>query len=296
MTVRVGINGFGRIGRNFFRAVVASGADIEIVAVNDLTDNKTLATLVKYDSILGRLDGDVTHTDTEITAAGHTFKVFEERDPAKLDWAGVGADVVIESTGFFTDAEQAKAHIDGWRQEGHHLRAGEERGRHDRDGRQRGRLRPGGPHDHLQRVVHDELPRPDGQGPQRRVRHRQGPDDHGARLHRRPEPARRPAQGPAPGPRRGDQHRPDLDRRRQGDRPGPARAQGQARRLRAARARADRLRHRPHLRGRPRDHGRGGQRRGQGGRRRPASCATARTRSSPATSPPTRRPASSTRR
>ena len=86
---------------------------LEIVAVNDLTDNKTLATLVKYDSILGRLDGDVTHTDTEITAAGHTFKVFEERDPAKLDWAGVGADVVIESTGFFTDADQAKAHIDG---------------------------------------------------------------------------------------------------------------------------------------------------------------------------------------
>ena len=113
MTVRVGINGFGRIGRNFFRAVVASGADIEIVAVNDLTDNKTLATLVKYDSILGRLEGDVTHTDTAITAAGHTFTVFEERDPAKLDWAGVGADVVIESTGFFTDAEQAKAHIDG---------------------------------------------------------------------------------------------------------------------------------------------------------------------------------------
>ncbi|MCW2795380.1 type I glyceraldehyde-3-phosphate dehydrogenase [Nocardioides sp.] len=113
MTVRVGINGFGRIGRNFFRAVVASGADIEIVAVNDLTDNKTLATLVKYDSILGRLEGDVSFTDTDITAAGHTFTVFEERDPAKLDWSGVGADVVIESTGFFTDATQAKAHIDG---------------------------------------------------------------------------------------------------------------------------------------------------------------------------------------
>ena len=86
MTVRVGINGFGRIGRNFFRAVVASGADIEIVAVNDLTDNKTLATLLKYDSILGRLDGDVSHTDTDITAAGHTFKVYAERDPAALDW------------------------------------------------------------------------------------------------------------------------------------------------------------------------------------------------------------------
>ena len=113
MTVRVGINGFGRIGRNFFRAVVASGADIEIVAVNDLTDNKTLATLLKYDSTLGRLDGDVSHTDTDITAAGQTFKVYAERDPGALDWAGVGADIVIESTGFFTDATKAKAHIDG---------------------------------------------------------------------------------------------------------------------------------------------------------------------------------------
>ena len=113
MTVRVGINGFGRIGRNFFRAVVASGADIEIVAVNDLTDNQTLATLLKYDSILGRLDGDVTATDTDITASGMTFKVFEERDPSALPWGDLGADVVIESTGFFTDATQAKAHIDG---------------------------------------------------------------------------------------------------------------------------------------------------------------------------------------
>ncbi|GAA4744695.1 type I glyceraldehyde-3-phosphate dehydrogenase [Nocardioides endophyticus] len=111
MTVRVGINGFGRIGRNFFRAVVASGADIEIVAVNDLTDNKTLATLLKYDSTLGRLDGDVSHTDSDITAAGQTFKVYAERDPGALDWTGV--DIVIESTGFFTDATKAKAHIDG---------------------------------------------------------------------------------------------------------------------------------------------------------------------------------------
>ncbi len=113
MTVRVGINGFGRIGRNFFRAVVASGADIEIVAVNDLTDNQTLATLLKYDSILGRLDGDVTATDTDITASGMTFKVFAERDPGALPWGELGADIVIESTGFFTDATKAKAHVDG---------------------------------------------------------------------------------------------------------------------------------------------------------------------------------------
>ncbi|GAA2730319.1 type I glyceraldehyde-3-phosphate dehydrogenase [Pedococcus aerophilus] len=113
MTVRVGINGFGRIGRNFFRAVVASGADIEVVATNDLMDNKTLAHLLKYDSILGRFPGEVTYDDTSITAGGKTFRVFEERDPAKIDWAAVGADIVVESTGFFTDATKAKAHIDG---------------------------------------------------------------------------------------------------------------------------------------------------------------------------------------
>ena len=113
MTVRVGINGFGRIGRNFFRAVVASGADIEIVAVNDLTDNETLATLLKYDSTLGRFDGDVTATEDSISAGGHSFKVFAERDPGALPWGELGADIVIESTGFFTDATKAKAHIDG---------------------------------------------------------------------------------------------------------------------------------------------------------------------------------------
>jgi glyceraldehyde 3-phosphate dehydrogenase len=113
VTVRVGINGFGRIGRNFFRAALASGADIEIVGVNDLTDNKTLATLTKYDSTLGRLEGDVSSTDTDLTVGGHTFKAFAERDPSALKWGDLGADVVIESTGFFTDAAKARAHIDG---------------------------------------------------------------------------------------------------------------------------------------------------------------------------------------
>lgn len=112
MTVRVGINGFGRIGRNFFRAVQASGADIEIVAVNDLTDNATLAHLLKYDSILGRLDGDVTSTETEIAVNGKALKAFAERDPSNLKWGELGADVVIESTGFFTDATKAKVHVD----------------------------------------------------------------------------------------------------------------------------------------------------------------------------------------
>ena len=113
MTVRVGINGFGRIGRNFFRAVQAAGADVEIVAVNDLTDNKTLANLLKYDSILGRYNGEVSHDENNLIVDGKKIAAFAEKDPAKLDWASVGADVVIESTGFFTDAEAAKAHIAG---------------------------------------------------------------------------------------------------------------------------------------------------------------------------------------
>jgi glyceraldehyde 3-phosphate dehydrogenase len=112
VTIRVGINGFGRIGRNFFRAVLASGADIELVGANDLTDNATLAHLLKYDSILGRLPYEVKATGDEITVNGKTFKALAERDPAKLPWADLGADVVIESTGFFTDATKAKAHVD----------------------------------------------------------------------------------------------------------------------------------------------------------------------------------------
>jgi glyceraldehyde 3-phosphate dehydrogenase len=112
VTVRVGINGFGRIGRNFFRAVRASGADIEIVGINDLTDNKVLAHLLKYDSILGRLDADVSSTDTSIVVGGTNITAFEERNPASLKWGEIGADVVIESTGFFTDATKAHAHID----------------------------------------------------------------------------------------------------------------------------------------------------------------------------------------
>ncbi len=112
MTVRVGINGFGRIGRNFYRAVHALGADIEIVGVNDLTDNATLAHLLKYDSILGRLDGEVTSTETEISVDGVSFRASAERDPSALAWGDVGADIVIESTGFFTDATAAKAHLD----------------------------------------------------------------------------------------------------------------------------------------------------------------------------------------
>jgi glyceraldehyde 3-phosphate dehydrogenase len=113
MTVRVGINGFGRIGRNFFRAVRASGADIEIVGVNDLTDNAVLAHLLKYDSILGRLDAEVSSTDTSIRVGDQEIAAFAERDPANLKWGDLGVDVVVESTGFFTDGLKARAHVDG---------------------------------------------------------------------------------------------------------------------------------------------------------------------------------------
>ncbi len=112
MTIRVGINGFGRIGRSFFRAVQASGADVEVVGVNDLTDNQTLAHLLAYDSVLGRLEGGATAGEGTITAGGQTFKALAERDPANLPWGELGADVVLESTGFFTDASKARAHLD----------------------------------------------------------------------------------------------------------------------------------------------------------------------------------------
>ncbi|WCC80612.1 type I glyceraldehyde-3-phosphate dehydrogenase [Cutibacterium equinum] len=112
MTVKVGINGFGRIGRNFFRALVEQGADLEVVGVNDLTDTKTLAHLLKYDSIMGRFSGEVSYDDDSITVDGKTIKVLAERNPADLPWKELGAEIVVESTGLFTDGEKAKAHIE----------------------------------------------------------------------------------------------------------------------------------------------------------------------------------------
>ncbi len=112
MTVKIGINGFGRIGRNYFRAALAQGADLEIVAVNDLTDNKTLAHLLKYDSVTGRLDAEVSYDEDSITVNGKAIKVLAERDPANLPWGELGVDIVIESTGRFTKAEDARKHIE----------------------------------------------------------------------------------------------------------------------------------------------------------------------------------------
>ncbi|MEV8564118.1 type I glyceraldehyde-3-phosphate dehydrogenase [Streptomyces sp. NPDC051322] len=113
MTIRVGINGFGRIGRNYFRALLEQGADIEIVAVNDLGDTATTAHLLKYDTILGRLKADVSHTADTITVDGRTIKVLSERNPADIPWGELGVDIVIESTGFFTKKADAEKHIAG---------------------------------------------------------------------------------------------------------------------------------------------------------------------------------------
>src|SRR3712207_4327899 len=113
MPVRVGINGFGRIGRNFFRAAKEAGADIDFVGVNDLTDAKTLGHLLKYDSILGPYPGKVEVDGNDLLIDGDRLTVLSEREPGNLPWGDLGADVVVESTGFFTDATKARAHIDG---------------------------------------------------------------------------------------------------------------------------------------------------------------------------------------
>jgi glyceraldehyde 3-phosphate dehydrogenase len=112
MAVRVGINGFGRIGRNFFRAQQALGADVEIVAFNDLGDAATMTHLLKYDSNLGPFDGEVTLGDGFVDAAGEHVKMFSERDPANIPWGDLGVDVVLESTGFFTSRDGAQKHLD----------------------------------------------------------------------------------------------------------------------------------------------------------------------------------------
>jgi glyceraldehyde 3-phosphate dehydrogenase len=112
MTVKVGINGFGRIGRNFFRAARSKSADIDFVAVNDITDSTTLAHLLKYDSVLGRLDANVRATEEGIEVDGDELRVLAERDPGALPWKELGAEIVIESTGFFTDRENAQKHVE----------------------------------------------------------------------------------------------------------------------------------------------------------------------------------------
>ena len=266
MTVRVGINGFGRIGRNLFRAATERGADIDFVAVNDLGSLETMAHLLKYDSLLGTLPQTIKASKDGIKVGDDELQVLQVRNPAELPWGELGVDLVVESTGLFTARDKAAVHLDA----GAPLvvvsapSAGADA--HVRDGRQPHRLRPQGAQGRVQRQLHDELLRADGQGPRRRLRRRAGPDDDDPRLHRRPDARRRPAQRPAPRPRRGHQHRADEHRRgaRHVARAGVD--EGQARRHVAAGAGADRFDHRLQRHPEDRGHRRRDQRRLRQGR------------------------------
>jgi glyceraldehyde 3-phosphate dehydrogenase len=112
MSVKIGINGFGRIGRNFLRAALAQGSALDVVAVNDLSDTKSLATLLKFDSVMGRINADITYDESNVIVNGTKIKVLAERDPALLPWGDLGVDIVIESTGRFTNAKDARKHIE----------------------------------------------------------------------------------------------------------------------------------------------------------------------------------------
>ena len=204
MTVRVGVNGFGRIGRNFWRAVDSLDHDIEIVAVNDLTDTKTLAHLLKYDSDPGQaaLRGHAPATGSSPSTA-RTSRCCPSAIPAALPWGDLGVDIVIESTGFFTKADAAPAStstagakkvIISAPATGEDLTVvvGVNDDKYD-----------GIADDPVQRVLHHQLRGADGQGAARELRPRPGPDDHDPRLHQRPGHPGLPAQGPASGPGRG---------------------------------------------------------------------------------------------
>ncbi len=271
MTVRVGVNGFGRIGRNFWRAVdaqkVAGTSDIEIVAVNDITDNKSLAHLLKYDSILGRLPYDVSSTDEDIVVDGKGFKGLAVRDPATLPWKDLGVDVVIESTGIFTKREAAAKHLEAGAKKViiSAPATGEDitvvMGVNDGD------------YDGTQDVISNASCTTNCLAPLAKVLDdlagiEQGSDDHDPRLHAGSEPAGRAAQGSAAGAGGGAEHGADEHGCGEGDRAGAAAPEGQARRVCDPGAHADGLGDGPDGAGARRGVGRGDHTR-RTGRRRP---------------------------
>ena len=277
MGIKIGINGFGRIGRNLLRAS-AGDPDIEFVATNDITDAKTLAHLLKYDSVLGRFKGDVQVDGDAIVVNGRKIKVLAEKEVANLPWKDLGVDIVVESTGKYTKRPDVIQHIEkGGAKKVIVSAPATDPGRHHRPRRQREDLRSGQAPHPLERLLHDQLPGPRGQGPPRGLRHREGLHDHDPLLHQRPEDPRRAPQGPPPGPGRRRVPDPDDDRRGQGRRPGPARAQGQDRRHLHPRPDPQRLPRRPRRRPEEEGDGRRGQRRLQEGRRGRASRASSTT-------------------
>ena len=223
MPTRVAINGFGRIGRAVMRSAIERGADLEIVAVNDIADAATLAHLLAPRLGLRPLPGAVVASRARRASTAREIRVLAERDPASCPGRELGVDVVIEATGRFRTREEAAQPSRGGRAQGDPLRArqGRRAGRRQPRARRELRrgLRPGAPPHRHQRLVHDELPRAGGQGAARDGRHPPRPDDDRARLHGRPEPARRAAQGPAPRARRGastSSRPPPAPRRRSG--------------------------------------------------------------------------------
>ncbi len=196
MAYKIGINGFGRIGRQVLKAIDQGGfSDLfEVVAVNDLTDNQTLAHLLKYDSTYGRYDAEISANDEGISVNGHFVKVLEEKDPAQLPWGDLGVDLVIESTGRFTDSDKASAHIDAGAKKV--IISAPAKGEDITVvlGVNEALLRPGQAQHHFERLLHHELPCPGGQGRARHLRYPARHDDHCSLLHRRPGAAGRAAQ------------------------------------------------------------------------------------------------------
>ena len=248
MSTRVGINGFGRIGRQSLKALIERAPDVEVVAVNDLVDAEMNALLFKHDSTYGAYPGEVAAGDSSIIIDGREIKVLAEKDPANLPWGDLGVDIVLESTGIFTDAEKAGAHIAAGAQkviisapaknEDITIVLGVNEDRYDpavhhiisNASCTTNCLAPAA------KVVHDLLA------------HRARPDEHDPQLHERPAHPRRRPQGPAPRPQRRPEHHPDHDRRREGARPRDPGPQGQVRRLQPARPDPDRERRRLHRR------------------------------------------------
>ena len=271
MAVKVGINGFGRIGRNVFRAAHAAGADIEFVAVNDLIDAETIAHLLKYDSILGRFPGEVAVEGDSIVVDGKRDQVALRARPGGAALGRPRCRRRDRVDRLLHGPRRRRQAPRRGRQEGDHLGAGQGARRDRRPRSQlRVRLRPRQPPHHLQRLLHDQLPGAAGEGDPRRVRDRARADDHDPRLHRRPAPAGHAAQGPAARAGGGAQPDPDHDRRRQGGRPGAAGAERQAERLRGAGPGRDGLGRRPRRHALEAGRPRGDQRRRQGRRRRAA--------------------------
>ena len=259
MGIRVGINGFGRIGRNFFRAQHALGSGHRGRRAERPRrredDGAPAEVRLEPRAVRGRRWSSAT---ASCAPPARRCKMLSERDPAALPWGDLGVEVVLESTGLLHRPRRRREAPRRRREEGRDLRARHRPGRHARPRRERRRVRPRVAPHRLERVLHDELRRAAREGAARARRDRVRLHDDDPRVHERPGHPRLPAQGPPPRARRGDQPHPDVHRRREGDRPRHARAPGEGGRHLGARAGRDRLAHRSRRPARPRDERRRG--------------------------------------